>query len=211
VLLPRTVLPLHVFEKRYRIMTREALAGPRFVAISLLKTGYEATYHTLDAPIHPVVCVGRILREECLADGRYNFLLQGVTRARIVREDKGRPYRRAALEPLVAPPANTLQENALRCELQRLLMSEPLAAMATQGHWFEILDCPDLTFSDLVDIIGSALLSCPEDKQHFLEEPCVMVRSKWLFGLLDMLIDPCDDAPQRPYKTRTWPPTSFAN
>src|SRR5687768_15383367 len=86
VLFPRAVLPLHIFEDRYRAMTADALMGDKTIAMALLKPGWEKSYYGRPA-IEPVVCVGRILSHEKLADGKYNFLLQGVQRARIIREN----------------------------------------------------------------------------------------------------------------------------
>src|SRR5881275_2591828 len=97
VLFPRAVLPLHIFEDRYRAMTADALIGDRRIAMALLKPGWEKTYYG-KPEIEPVVCVGRILSHEKLADGKYNFLLQGELRARIVRElPADQTYRRAQL------------------------------------------------------------------------------------------------------------------
>src|SRR5687767_7158030 len=86
VLFPRAVLPLHIFEDRYRAMTADALAGDKVVAMALLKAGWEKSYYGRPA-IEPVVCVGKILSHEKLPDGKYNFLLQGVQRARVIREN----------------------------------------------------------------------------------------------------------------------------
>src|SRR5512135_1984732 len=77
VLFPRAVLPLHIFEQRYKVMTADALAGRRMVAMAVLRPGWERDYYHKPA-IHPVVCVGRILSSEQLPDGNYNFLLQGI-------------------------------------------------------------------------------------------------------------------------------------
>ena len=85
VLFPRAVLPLHIFEDRYRAMTADALTGGRQVAMALLKPGWERDYYARPE-IEPVVCVGVILTHELLPDGKYNFLLQGHTRARVVQE-----------------------------------------------------------------------------------------------------------------------------
>src|SRR5947208_14651110 len=74
VLLPRAILPLHIFEERYKAMTADALAGDRQVAMALLKPGWERNYYQKPA-IEPIVCVGKILTHERLADGKYNFLL----------------------------------------------------------------------------------------------------------------------------------------
>src|SRR6185436_8178490 len=99
VLFPRAVLPLHIFEERYKTMTADALAGERLVAMALLRPGWEKDYYHRPE-IEPVVCVGTILSHERLPDGKYNFLLQGHTRARVLGEHRAgdTPYRLARLE-----------------------------------------------------------------------------------------------------------------
>lgn len=99
VLFPRAVLPLHIFEERYKAMTAHALEGNRLVALALLKSGWEKNYYARPA-IESVVCVGRILTYEQISNGEYNFLLQGCLRARVVAEGPAAPFRRARLEPL---------------------------------------------------------------------------------------------------------------
>jgi Lon protease-like protein len=99
VLFPRVVLPLHIFEERYKRMTADVLTTHKTIAMALLRPGWEKQYYNRPA-IEPVVCVGQIVSHERLADGRYNFLLQGTMRARVVAEVDGEPYRRAVLEPL---------------------------------------------------------------------------------------------------------------
>src|SRR5438552_2023140 len=76
VLFPRAVLPLHIFEERYKAMTADALNGDRRIAMALLRPGWERSYYGRPQ-IEPVVCVGKILSHEKLPDGKYNFLLQG--------------------------------------------------------------------------------------------------------------------------------------
>jgi Lon protease-like protein len=100
VLFPRQILPLHVFEPRYRAMVADALEGERTIAIALLKPEYEPDYFTPHAPIHTLVGVGRIIASERLEEGKYNILLRGRTRAKIVDEIAGRPYRVARIEPV---------------------------------------------------------------------------------------------------------------
>src|SRR3954451_6199704 len=102
VLFPRLVLPLHIFEERYKAMTADVIAPgrDRQIAMALLKPGWEKSYYERPA-IEPIVCVGTILSHEKLPDGKYNFLLQGHTRARVVREVGGDlAYRTADLEPV---------------------------------------------------------------------------------------------------------------
>jgi Lon protease-like protein len=100
VLFPKAVLPLHIFEERYKQMTSDVLQSHRQIAMALLRPGWEKNYYARPA-IDSVVCVGTILSHERLPDGRYNFLLQGHTRARVVREVGEESYRQAELEPLV--------------------------------------------------------------------------------------------------------------
>src|SRR5262245_25850997 len=106
VLFPRAVLPLHIFEERYKAMTADALAGERMIAMALLCRGWEKTYYGR-AEIEPVVCVGKILTHERLPDGKYNFLLEGQLRARVEQENGDQLYRMARLSPLLE--SNTLE------------------------------------------------------------------------------------------------------
>lgn len=86
---------LHIFEPRYRQMTADALVGDRLLAMALLQPGWEGDYGGRPA-LYPVVCLGRIVADERLPDGRYNLQLRGLCRARILEEiETGKPYRSA--------------------------------------------------------------------------------------------------------------------
>lgn len=102
-LLPQQVLPLNIFEPRYRQMVEHALDGAGQIAMAVFDTeAWREDYHARP-PVKPAVCIGQIVQHEKLDDGRYNLLLQGVCRARIVGEDApsgGRLYRTATLEPV---------------------------------------------------------------------------------------------------------------
>ena len=82
---PRTLLPLHVFEGRYRAMVMDALARDRRLCVVKLKPGYEATYADRPA-VHAVCGLGEIVSWERLANGRYNILVRGDARVRIEQE-----------------------------------------------------------------------------------------------------------------------------
>src|SRR5438445_4483396 len=85
VLFPFVIQPLHIFEERYRRMTADALAGDRLIGMVLLRPGFEAEYAGRPA-IHSVACLGRIVADKRLEDGRYNLLLRGLARVRIAAE-----------------------------------------------------------------------------------------------------------------------------
>jgi Lon protease-like protein len=82
---PHTLMPLHVFEARYRVMVIDALERDRKLAVVRLQPGYEATYAGKPA-VHPVGGLGEIVSCERLATGRYNILLRGECRVRIEQE-----------------------------------------------------------------------------------------------------------------------------
>src|SRR3954470_1563852 len=137
VLFPRAVLPLHVFEERYKAMTADALRGDRQVAMALLKPGWERDYYSRRA-IEPVVCIGTILTHERLPDGKYNFLLQGHTRARVVQEADGeQDYRVATLEPIVETEVLEIDLEPQRLRLASMFDRGPLAAIATAAQFRE--------------------------------------------------------------------------
>jgi Lon protease-like protein len=85
---PRTLLPLHIFEARYRAMVMDALARDRLICMVGLKPGYEASYAGRPA-VHEVGGLGEVVSWERLANGRYNILLRGDARVRLGREMPG--------------------------------------------------------------------------------------------------------------------------
>jgi Lon protease-like protein len=84
-LFPGTLLPLHVFEPRYRELVRDALAGGKTLAVARLKPGFEAEYDGRP-PVFDMCGAGRIVDHVALPDGRYHIMLRGVARVRILRE-----------------------------------------------------------------------------------------------------------------------------
>jgi len=85
IFFPHTLLPLHIFEPRYRAMVIDCLARDKRLAVVCLKPGYEADYHGKPA-VHAVAGAGEIVRWERLPSGRYNILLRGDCRIRIESE-----------------------------------------------------------------------------------------------------------------------------
>src|SRR5262245_12378423 len=85
VLFPHVVQPLHIFEPRYREMTADTLSGDRLIALVLLKSGWEENYDGRPA-VHTVACLVRVVADQLLDDGRYNLLVRGLSRARLLGE-----------------------------------------------------------------------------------------------------------------------------
>src|SRR6516165_7292581 len=85
VLFPHVMQPLHIFEPRFRQMTTDALAGDRLIAMVLLRPGWEGDYEGRPA-IYPVGCLGKVVAEQKLEDGRFNILLRGLSRIHVAEE-----------------------------------------------------------------------------------------------------------------------------
>jgi Lon protease-like protein len=109
VLLPGTILPVHIFEPRYRAMIADALGGNRMIGMAKLKPGWE---EALESPaVHEVGGAGEIVESELLEDGRYNILLEGRFRYRILKEEPGgTPYRTASVEEIASIPFGSRDE-----------------------------------------------------------------------------------------------------
>jgi Lon protease-like protein len=133
VVFPGTPAPFHVFEPRYRAMTADALAGDRLLAVATLRSAAQADLAR--APVFPIACAGLIEADERLDDGRYNILLRGISRVRLLEEvpGTGRPYREFRVEvlddryPPGGPPALASQVEALEqvvLELARRLPAD---------------------------------------------------------------------------------------
>ena len=80
ILFPRAQLPLHIFEPRYRAMVRDALDGDGLIAMVQPRDGKEPP------ALFEIGCIGSIVQSEEIGDGRFNIVLQGVSRFRIARE-----------------------------------------------------------------------------------------------------------------------------
>lgn len=207
VLFPGALLPLHVFEPRYRRLTADALADDRLIAPVLLRPGWEAGYEGRPA-VYPVACLGRIVAEDCLKDGRYNLLLHGLRRFRIVDElAEDQLYRRARVELLrdtgVIP---TMAAELLRDELVRAVA----AWLGTVGMVSETLGTLlelDLPLGKLADLVGFVLPLDPELKQGLLEELDIEQRVRRLIRQLQTAL-PSSSAASEP---RAFPPEFSPN
>ena len=185
VLFPHALLPLHIFEERYKEMTADALRGGRQVAMALLKPGWEKDYYSRPA-IEPVVCVGTILSHEKLPDGKYNFLLQGHTRARIVREVRSdTSYRLAQLEPLAESqcPEKDLEDEYRR--LSRVFGPELLGATPVGRQFRTLIRQGGVGTADLADLVAFNYIDDVRLKQSLLADADVRGRVRRVVEALE--------------------------
>ncbi len=181
VLFPSTLLPLHIFEPRYRAMVEDALDGERLIGMVMLRPGWEPDYE--GAPrVYPVGCAGFITHAEPLADGRYNIILRGTQKFRIDAERYAREgvqrYRVGKIESIRESTAGSVSAvQQARQKLEKLLARK----LQKTDHDFIPKDVPD---ADLVHAIAQHLE--PLEKQALLECNSLLERCETLVELLEM-------------------------
>jgi Lon protease-like protein len=208
VLFPHVIQPLHIFEPRYRQMTADALAGDRLISVVLLRPGWEENYEGLP-PLHRVGCLGKIVAEQRLEGERYNLLLRGLRRVRLLDEvPSDRLYRTAHVELL--HDAGSLDAEAVAELRGRLAEQLPrwVPAEAAAAEQFRKLLESDLPAGTLCDVFGFALPLEVSLKQRLLEELDVAERAR---RLLAMLRDNAPIAAAAPEPDRKFPPDFSAN
>ena len=178
VLFPNALLPLMIFEPRYRQMVADALATDGLIAMALLKPGWEESYETMSAPIRSTVCIGRIASSKLLPDGRYQIVLEGLTRAEILDEDQSSSeYRVARTELCPDMPTGLSRDERLRRQRELLVGFQQVAAGCDFDRTFHDSLDADLPLGGLCDVIAYSLPLEPDVSQSILEETDVAARS----------------------------------
>ena len=178
ILFPRSQLPLHIFEPRYREMVSDAIEGPGRIAM--------IQPHRLDddnkAPLYGVGCVGEIVGVEELEDGRFNIVLLGANRFRMVEETSAETAYRCADVDIEAfddsdPPALSLGQRAeVEREARRLG-----DAMGLAVDWAAVGRLDD---EMLVNAIAQVAPFDVGAKQALLEQPSLTGRADLLVQLM---------------------------
>lgn len=177
---PQTYLPLHVFEPRYRAMTANCLRGDRLMGVALLKDGWQNDYFGRP-PLCKTFGVGRIIDHAHLADGRYDIVLEGIYRARLVQEFPTKPFRTGRVQVLQEAPVDTRRAQVgaligdlrdLTAELSRLLPeSKDAIAAAWSSHPHPLA---------VANQLAAALVIDAYDRQSILEQDDPLRRLKLL-------------------------------
>ncbi|MBI3855961.1 MAG: LON peptidase substrate-binding domain-containing protein [Planctomycetes bacterium] len=180
VLFPGMFLPLHVFEPRYRAMTADALQGERLIAMALLKPGWQQNYEGAP-PVHEILGMGKIVEDARLPDGRFNLVLFGLARVRLMKEVGFGAYRTAQVEILEegraeVPAADRRRRTllALYTQIMKDLMKGGIPAPPD-----------DVPLGMLCDLVASLVLQDPAARQGLLEELDSAARCDRLLKLLE--------------------------
>lgn len=174
VLFPRAILPLHIFEERYKQMTADLLGGDRLIAMALLRPGWEKEYYSRPA-VEPVVCVGKIVSSERLDDGQYNFLLHGMMRGRIIHEEPSSPYRIVRVAAIRETSVVEIDLTNQRQRMMEMFSAPPLACLPGCEQLRKIV-ASNLGTAEVADLIAYHLLADVWVKQSLLAEADVIRR-----------------------------------
>ncbi|WP_133366618.1 LON peptidase substrate-binding domain-containing protein [Qipengyuania sediminis] len=172
ILFPGLALPLHLFEPRYRALASDALARDRRIAMIQPQGPGDRLYD--------IGCVGRIGEVEAMEDGRYNLVLEGETRFRVLRElEVTTPFRQVEAEPIADAEFEVL------AAVERAGFEQEARAFAdAQGY---SVDWDAVTRLDDQTLINGVSQIAPFDfaaKQALLEAPDLSARCELLIQLM---------------------------
>ncbi|HWK37202.1 LON peptidase substrate-binding domain-containing protein [Sphingomonas sp.] len=174
LLLPRMQLPLHIFEPRYRALVTDALARDR--RIGMIQPRGTGT----PPPLFDIGCVGRIADVEALPDGRFNIVLEGLARFRVVRElDVTTTFRQVEAELMTAGEVESLsaiERAAIESESRRFADAQGYAV-----DWEAVARLDD---ESLVNGIAQIAPFDPASKQALLEAETLRDRAMLIVQLM---------------------------
>jgi hypothetical protein len=174
ILFPGLQLPLHIFEPRYKALIKDALARDRLIGMIQPQRKDEG------APLYRVGCIGKIGEFEALDDGRFNLVLEGQARFRLLRElDAATPFRQVEAELLAeeAEPALAAVERAgFEREARRFADAQGYAV-----DWDAVARLDD---ESLIDGVSQIAPFDAAAKQALLEADSLSARCELLIQLM---------------------------
>ncbi len=174
VLFPGLQLPLHIFEPRYRALIGDSLARDRRIAMIQPQRAIEG------APLYTVGCVGRIGEIEAMEDGRYNLILEGQSRFRLIRElDVSTSFRQVEGELIEDDIEETLS-HAQRGGFE----AEARAFADAQGYSVDWDSVERLDDQSLINGVSQIAPFDPASKQALLEAGSLSARCELLVQLM---------------------------
>ncbi|WP_372884570.1 LON peptidase substrate-binding domain-containing protein [Shimia sp.] len=190
LLLPRSRLPLHVFEPRYLAMLDDVLKTPgRLIGMVQPLEMPGGRGGDADGPaLHRIGCAGRVTQFSETEDHRYLITLTGISRFRVRREVNGfHPYRRCAVswEGFAHDLGHAEKDTALDRTAFMALLARYFAALDLSTDWETLKDADDEL---LINSLSMLLDFAPEDKQALLEAPRLASRRETLITLIEFAL-----------------------
>lgn len=183
VFFPKTLLPLHIFENRYRKMVEDARSSENLIGMVLLKDGWEKDYFG-NPEVYEIACVGKIQQTEKLNDGKYNIMLYGISRVKILKFVQEKPYRIAQVKYLKDShfDYDRFDEN-YETKTFINLVRKYLEAMGVE-NLDELLKLHTHSLESIVNQVASILDFSIQEKQTLLEMGNLEMRYEQLKKLL---------------------------
>jgi Lon protease-like protein len=181
VLFPHSLLPLHIFENRYRQMLSHCLTGERMFSVALAKTGIREPKGVED--LRSVAGIGLIRACVGNENGTSNLVLQGLARVRIVDWTQEEPFRIAEIELIESRIGNAIEADALGEKVKELCVRIQQLGLPLPPNLLEQMhqiDSPEI----LADVVGAAFVSELAPRQQLLESPDVAERLRLLIQIL---------------------------
>ncbi len=186
-LFPRAILPLYIFEPRYREMTAACLAGDGLMALAQLKPGFEADYQGRP-PVRSMAGLGKIIAHRENADGTYNILLEGLGRVRIDEElPPEHSYREVRAHRVRDRIAEGFDQQTVR-ETLRLLIDKLSKTIGESGASLRSLCAETKRLPCLIDVLSSALIQKPVLRRRLFECRDLATRAELLIVSLAKIV-----------------------
>jgi uncharacterized protein len=188
VLFPKTPMPLYIFEERYRTMVRETLAGNKELVIALSRAGSEFNFASMNA-VHEIACLGKIESYEELEDGKYNIVVVGAYRVRIIREVQHSPYQLVEVEKIDDAPMDTLPDDVIQRQNHLGSLFAKFTELATGAKQQATELMPQMDLESLVNMVAMTLNLAIEQKQALLEISDPFQRGDVLIPILQQQLE----------------------
>ena len=188
VLLPHTLLPLHVFEPRYRALVERCIAHGGVFGIPRIQ---DAQLDGDVPAVHPVMGLARLVRHQPLPDGRSNIVVLGVGRARLCEElTTDTPWRsgRCTLIDDIQQPDAPAPGMGRLMEQLRLAAFQVVSGREDVTTELERLLTPDRHPGEVVDVLAHMCLRDPDDRQAYLEHDTIRHRAEHVLATLTMVL-----------------------
>ena len=185
VLVPGLVLPLHVFEHRYRVLVQDLLALPepeRRFGVVAIRSGREVGADGVLA-LHEVGCTAQLRAVQPQDDGRYDVVATGGERFRLVDLEHDKPYLTGVVE-LLGDEVGPIDEATVLAAAVGPAYADHLRALAAAGG--ETAEAPQLPddVRTLSYLVAATLRVDLEDRQALLAEPDAAARLRAELALL---------------------------
>lgn len=185
VLFPYVLLPLHIFEERYKRMLQDTLSGDKLISMALLKPGWEKDYY--DSPeVYKMSCLGRVISTEYFKDGRANIILYGLKRVQIIKFLKSNHYRIAEVN--IIEEKSESGDELYRKHIEDLLMKWNQSMKEDQkSHRIEINT--SLSLDKLTDTLSTLIITNVFERQQLLEEINPVKRAEVIIKCLETRLE----------------------